>query len=238
MLIKVEAIENKIINAINYVTSWQEEKQQRRYYSMNKAFKMILPVFVAAFGWNPVFGQTAKEIHTEIHQRLLANAKSSIDKTAIQEYIKKELEVREESPYPDLSHESVAMLSDLLEEARSHSGKRYRYGAKGPNNFDCSGFTGYVYGLFGFELGSSSSGQYSQGVAVEKDNLRPGDLVFFSSPRSKGGVGHVGIVVNVDNEKHTFSFIHSAVSAGIQIDRSTAPYYAKRYIGARRIITE
>ena len=183
---------------------------------------------------------TSKAVHKEMHSQLLANAKNHIDKSVIQDYIKAELDSREvvDPQFEGLSKESVQMITDLLDEARTHCGKRYRYGAKGPNNFDCSGFTGYVFNQFGYRLNSSSMGQFSDGEAVEDDNLRPGDLVFFSSPRSKGGVGHVGIVVSADNEQNSFSFIHAAIGGGIEIQKSSAPYYKKRYIGARRIITE
>ena len=183
---------------------------------------------------------SSKAVHQEMHSKLLANAKSSIDKSVIQEYIRAELETKEahDPQFGDLSAESIEMITDLLQEARTHSGKRYRSGAKGPNNFDCSGFTSYVYNQFGYKLNSSSRGQYSDGIEVDSDDLRPGDLVFFTGRNSKGGVGHVGIVVNADNENHTFNFIHAATSSGIQVDRSSAPYYQKRYLGARRIITE
>lgn len=199
-------------------------------------FTLLLMSFVPAHSQVP----SSKAVHKEMHNRLLANAKNSIDKSVIQDYIKAEFDSKEviDPIYGDLSQESIQMISDLLSEARTHTGKKYRYGAKGPNNFDCSGFTGYVYNQFGYKLNASSSGQYSNGEEVEKGNLRPGDLVFFSSPRSRGGVGHVGIVINADNEHHTFSFIHAAIGGGIEIQRSTAPYYQKRYIGARRIITE
>lgn len=182
----------------------------------------------------------SKAIHQEMHSQLLANAKTGIDKSVIQDYIKAELDSRESAnpQFAGLSQESIDMISDLLSEARTHTGKRYRYGAKGPNNFDCSGFTGYVFNQFGYKLNASSRGQYSDGIEVEKGNLRPGDLVFFTSPRSKGGVGHVGIVVEADNENNTFSFIHAAIGGGIEIQKSSAPYYQKRYVGARRIITE
>lgn len=193
----------------------------------------------------PATAQTpnSKAVHREMHTQLLANIKNRIDKSVIQEYIKGELESKESkeserSVFGDLSMESIEMIGDLLNEAESHTGKRYRSGAKGPNNFDCSGFTSYVFKQFGYKLGASSGNQYSDGVEVAKGDLRPGDLVFFTSPRSRGGIGHVGIVVNADNENHTFNFIHAAVSGGIQIDRSTAPYYKKRFVGARRIITE
>lgn len=182
----------------------------------------------------------SKAVHKEMHDRLLANASTGIDRQAVQDYIKAEIEIREavESEYEGLSIESVAMIKDLLAEAKTHTGKRYRYGGKGPDGFDCSGFTGYVYNQFGYKLDASSRGQYSEGVAVESGNLRPGDLVFFKGRSVKGGVGHVGIVVTADNEKHTFSFIHAAIGGGIEIQKSTAPYYQQRYVGARRIITE
>ena len=190
----------------------------------------------------PAFSQTtpSKSMHKAMHSELLANVKSGIDKSVLQDYLKLEIESNEnfDPIYGDLSNESIEMIEDLLAEARSHSGKRYRSGAKGPKNFDCSGFISYVYNQFGYKLNASSSAQYYDGTQVDKGDLRPGDLVFFTSPRSRGGVGHVGIVVSADNEANTFKFIHAAVSGGIQIDNSTAPYYKKRYVGARRIITE
>ena len=183
---------------------------------------------------------TRKTVHKEMHTRLLSDAKNSIDKSVIQDYLKIDIDRREavDPQFEGLSPESIEMINDLLGEAKSHKGKKYRSGAKGPNNFDCSGFTGYVYRQFGYRLNASSSSQYSDGVSVEKGHLRPGDLVFFTSPRSRGGVGHVGIVVDADNENNTFNFIHAAIGGGVEIQKSTAPYYSKRYVGARRIITE
>ena len=74
-------------------------------------------------------------------------------------------------------------------------------------------------------------------LEVENKDLRPGDLVFFKGRNRKGGIGHVGIVVTADNEKGTFRFIHASTSQGIRIDVNDG-YYAARYVGARRIITE
>lgn len=186
--------------------------------------------------------KSQSEIRNEIHSELLANAKNGIDKSVIRDYIKNEIIQKEEAEVPSLyqglSSESIEMISDLLGEAKSHTGKRYGRGSKGPDRFDCSGFTSYVYKQFGYKLDASSSGQYSDGVKVDNGQLRPGDLVFFTGRNSKGRVGHVGIVVTCDNENHTFTFIHAAISGGIRTDNSTAPYYAKRYVGARRIITE
>ena len=206
---------------------------------MNFTYILISAMMILSFVSAEAQVPSSKAVHKEMHSRLLANAKNHIDKSVIENYIKAELDSKEIDPqFEGLSHESVEMISDLLSEARTHTGKKYRYGAKGPNNFDCSGFTGYVYNQFGFTLNASSSGQYKEGEPVENGNLRPGDLVFFTSPRSRGGVGHVGIVVSADNENNTFSFIHAAIGGGIEIQNSTAPYYKKRYVGARRIITE
>lgn len=204
--------------------------------------KFLYTLFAALFltSFTPGMAQSTQSKHREMHTQLLANAKNSIDKSVIQDYLKVDIDRREavDPLYEGLSEESIAMIGDLLAEAKTHTGQRYRSGGKGPTSFDCSGFTGYVYRQFGFKLNASSSAQYNNGIAVENGSLRPGDLVFFTSPRSRGGVGHVGIVVEADNDHKTFTFIHAAVGGGIEIQKSTAPYYQKRYVGARRIITE
>ena len=177
--------------------------------------------------------------HAEIHKQLLANAKSSkLDKSVIKDFIKNDIEKREDSNIKNTSEstETITLINDLLKEANTHIGKRYRSGAKGPNAFDCSGFSSYVFRQFGYNLGASSRDQYNQGSVVEKQDLKKGDLVFFTGRNSRHGrVGHVGIVVSVDSEKGSFKFIHASTSQGIQIDTNDA-YYGRRYLGARRII--
>lgn len=128
----------------------------------------------------------------------------------------------------------VASMENLMDEAFSLIGTRYRSGASGPGGFDCSGFTSYLYKQMGIDLNRSSRGQYTQGEAVTNSNLQTGDLVFFSSPRSGRGVGHVGIVVDYDPMNGNFSFIHASIK-GVKVSQSNEPYYSRRYIGARRI---
>lgn len=130
---------------------------------------------------------------------------------------------------------SIAPVNELLDEAFSHIGARYRSGQSGPGGFDCSGFTSYVFKNMGITLNRSSRGQYTQGTAVSKDNLRSGDLVFFTSPGSGRSIGHVGIVVDVDPLKKSFSFIHASSNKGVTISKSSEAYYAHRYVGARRV---
>jgi LysM repeat protein len=113
----------------------------------------------------------------------------------------------------------------------------YKYGAAGPNHFDCSGFVYYCFGQHGIKLPRSSRDMFLVGQKVKKEELMPGDLVFFS--RGKLEIGHVGIVIetNID-DNHNFRFIHSSTyKANVRIDNSISPNYAHRYKGARRIIS-
>jgi cell wall-associated NlpC family hydrolase len=74
--------------------------------------------------------------------------------------------------------------------AQRELGKSYVYGAGGPDHFDCSGLTSYVYAKAGIYLPHSSSAQFGSGRHISSSDLRPGDLVFFGSP-----IHHVGIYV-------------------------------------------
>lgn len=128
------------------------------------------------------------------------------------------------------------MAENLLDEAVSHIGARYVYGSKGPHTFDCSGFTSYVFkrqnNVF---IGASSREQYARNIPIKRSEMQAGDLVFFTSPRSGRGVGHVGIVVSVDPKTDTFTFIHASTHDGVKISKSTDGYYQRRYVGVRRV---
>ena len=139
--------------------------------------------------------------------------------------------------YEELS--LTALQRRLIRTAKGKIGCRYQYAGKGPNSFDCSGFTGFVFGKEGIRLSPSSMAQYSQGRAVGKrEPLHPCDLVFFSGRRISGTVGHVGMVLDYDRRTGEFTFIHASVGNGVEIQHSSADYYARRYIGARRILTD
>jgi cell wall-associated NlpC family hydrolase len=123
----------------------------------------------------------------------------------------------------------------ILSQAMSLLGAKYRSGGADTRGFDCSGFTSYVYGQNGISIGRSSRDQFAQNTPINRKQIRPGDLVFFSGTRIGSDVGHVGIVTEVDKSADTFLFIHSSSRGGVVISRSTDAYYAQRYLGARRV---
>jgi len=121
----------------------------------------------------------------------------------------------------------------ILNEARAHSGTKYRSGGKTPAGFDCSGFTGYVFRQHGITLNASSRTQAKQGKKVDIGKARPGDLVFFGTAFK---INHVGIVSQNKNGK--LSVIHSTNSQGIvEDDISQIIYWKKRLKFARDVIS-
>lgn len=198
-----------------------------------KRFCILLTMcFLCGFGLQA--DAKSRSAHAEAHQKQLAAAKhTGLEKSTISRLVEEDIAERENAKSIDL--ETSMLLDDLLSEARSHLGKRYSRGSKGPKAFDCSGFSSYVYRQFGYTLSPSSRVQYTQGENVDRTDLRKGDLVFFKGRSLKGGVGHVGIVVDADGEGN-FTFIHAATSSGIIISNCREPYYAKRYVGSKRVI--
>lgn len=121
--------------------------------------------------------------------------------------------------------------AEVVEYAKKYLGYKYVSGGASPSTgFDCSGFTTYVYKHFGISLARTSSAQNKNGVAVEKSDLQPGDLVVFNNDANTA-IGHVGIYIGDGN------FIHASnPSDGVKITTLTTGYYQKRYVGARRVI--
>ena len=118
----------------------------------------------------------------------------------------------------------------VVDEAMKHVGKAYVYGAMGPNAFDCSGFTSYVYRQLGYSLNRVAADQASNGVYVEKSDLQPGDLVLFNN-RGTSYIGHVGIYIGNNKMVHA-----STSTTGVIVTDLDSGYYAERYAGARRIV--
>lgn len=116
--------------------------------------------------------------------------------------------------------------SSIVNYSYNLLGKPYVFGATGPDAFDCSGFTSYVFAKNGISLPRTSQSQFYAGYAVSRDELQPGDLVFFNTYTS---LGHVGIYVGNGD------FIHAASSGCVKFSSLNEGYYSSRYAGARRV---
>lgn len=147
------------------------------------------------------------------------------------------LSISEEGKVTPNVKSNSAISIEILDEGRTHLGKRYVRGTAGPKTFDCSGFTSFIFRTIGIELHRTSQGQYQQGLKISRAELKPGDLVFFQGSASRG-IGHVGVVVSVDKKNNSFKFMHAANRGVVIDDFAKASYYIRRYVGATRIIGE
>jgi cell wall-associated NlpC family hydrolase len=120
----------------------------------------------------------------------------------------------------------AAPISDnaIIAYASNFLGKPYLWGGTSPSTgFDCSGFTQYVYAHFGVSIGRTTKDQIHDGVAVSKDQLQTGDLVFFGDD---GVPNHMGIYVGSN------TYIHSPQTGDvIKISAMTR----KDFITGRRV---
>lgn len=133
----------------------------------------------------------------------------------------------------------VPLSCKVVEYAESFIGTPYKLGAAGPRAFDCSSYTSYVFRHFGYDIPAYSKTQFRSGRKVERyTDLQKGDLVFFGTRAGARTIGHVGIVVQIDEPTGSFSFIHASVTKGVVVESSVHPYFHLRYIGARRIIPD
>lgn len=137
------------------------------------------------------------------------------------------------SPPVSFVDRATAGAQDAIDNALDLLGIRYRRGGSSPEaGFDCSGFVSHVFreGL-GLVLPRSSKEMSKSGEVVNRDELKPGDLVFFNTMRS--AFSHVGIYLG-DNQ-----FVHAPRAGGrVRIEDLRDNYWVKRFNGARRISSE
>lgn len=137
---------------------------------------------------------------------------------------------QEETKTETTTKETSSKGSEVVAMAKKYLGSRYVYGGSSPSGFDCSGFTMYIYKQFGVSLPHSATAQSSKGTKVEKKDLQPGDIVFFTDYKTGKGIGHCGIYVGGG------SFIHASTEkTGVITSSIYSGSHAKRYVKAVRI---
>ncbi|BCZ44689.1 hypothetical protein psyc5s11_07560 [Clostridium gelidum] len=125
------------------------------------------------------------------------------------------------------SRGAISKGNEVVNYASKFLGKPYVYGATGPNAFDCSGLTQYVYNKFGIGLSRTTYTQVEEGTKVKRSDLKAGDLVFFNT---EGSISHVGIYIG-DGE-----FIHAPrTGKPVMVSSLSDGYYSEKYATARRI---
>ena len=124
---------------------------------------------------------------------------------------------------------SSAIATSLTRSAMRFIGTPYSFGGTGAGGFDCSGYVQHVFAMMGVHLPRTADAQYDAGQRVAAADMHAGDLVFFHTYAA--GVSHVGIYLGNDR------FIHSSSSHGVTVSSLHDSYWAPRYLGAKRFVT-
>ena len=128
-----------------------------------------------------------------------------------------------DSPVPPARYS--ATRSQIVNTALKYVGAPYARGGASPAGFDCSGFVMFVYGRAGVRLPHGAEAQYQLGSSIARDDLQPGDVVFFDRLR------HSGIYIG-DRR-----FIHATKPGDVvKVSGLDEEWYRRRWVGARRLL--
>ena len=141
------------------------------------------------------------------------------------------------TPAPDSEHRGsrpvpvrqarAQLIQQITAQAQEFVGTPYAWGGISRSGLDCSGLVYILYSPYVLGLPRGSYGQFAVGQTVSRQDLQPGDLVFFATYAS--GPSHVGIYLGDGR------FV-SSTAPRVIIERLDEPYWAGRYVGARRLI--
>lgn len=141
------------------------------------------------------------------------------------EYLSKSIDLNDKTSTLETADKIISYAKGLL-------GKKYVWADEGPDTFDCSGFTWYVYkNVAKISIPRTSKDQGVYGTYVSIKNLKPTDLIFFDTVGVKDNIiSHVGIYIG-NNQ-----FIHASSSKGKVVISNLENYYLDRFVNGRRIL--
>jgi cell wall-associated NlpC family hydrolase len=123
----------------------------------------------------------------------------------------------------------------VIQTARSYIGTPYKYGGTTRVGMDCSALLYNSFESVRMQLPRTSADQSKLGVKVKIKDLKPGDMVFFATGKSKNEITHAGIVTVV-NSKNDIRFIHASTSLGVIESNLYSTYYIQRFKRGRRVL--
>lgn len=193
---------------------------------------------------NHKMGWIRKDLLTTIKKKTEVTTRSSVTRTTTQQVQEQQMTTNTKTKTQEstttntiknaetqaTATTNVTNASKIVEMAKTYLGSRYVYGGSSPSGFDCSGFIMYLYKQFGVSLPHSATAQSKKGTKVEKANLQPGDIVFFSDYKTNKGIGHCGLYIG-NNQ-----FIHASTEkTGVITSSLNKGSYQTRYVTAVRI---
>lgn len=167
-------------------------------------------------------------------------AKGGPKKTEAPKAKAKKLVVIDEPTSPDFEAAPVEnyFIQQIINNAMQFEGVPYRGGGTTPAGMDCSGMVFATFQIFDITLPRSSAAMATgAGQEVQLENVKKGDLLFFSNNRHRRGINHVGLVTEVTPEGEV-KFIHSSTSHGVMVSSMNEAYHARTFVQANRVITD
>ena len=134
-----------------------------------------------------------------------------------------------------IKKDAVYSLADyIVENAKTFSGVKYKYGGITNKGMDCSGLVYVSFKKENIQLPRVSKDMAKKGTTITLREVQKGDLLFFQTNKNKKVINHVGLVVNIN--KGLTEFIHSTTSNGVIISSLAESYWKSAFIEARRIL--
>ncbi len=223
---KNSSIIGQLKNGTDIVLLYDENGYTKVYYGPDMDAGFVVSECIELTNtWIPKTEVSA--IQTAAAQRREAEAKARAEAAAKAKAEKAAKTKKSSNTGTYTTPASSSKGSSIVANARKYLGVRYVYGGTTPKGFDCSGLVQYVCKSVGISVNRTAAAQFSNGRAVNKKDLQPGDLVFFAKSKR---ISHVGIYIGGGQ------MIHAPHTGDVvRIASINSGYYNKTYVGARRV---